>query len=182
MTILSKLTEPVKTFFKGKLRLYIEYALIAAMVALAGFSLSSWIQRRELSQKLDTTNAKVGTLSESLSQQVTINNQQEGAINQLRKLRKVDSDAIQGLQSALQSNASNNQAILNKLQQLEKNNAQAKALLDTPVPPDLACVLDGRQDCTADAPRDHAHRSPRAAGSDAAALRSSRADANTLRP
>jgi len=31
-----------------------------------------------------------------------------------------------------------------KVRQLEKTNADAKALLDTAVPPALGCVLDGR--------------------------------------
>lgn len=181
MMNLGKLSESVAGLFKGKLRLWIEYALIAVMVALAGFSLSSYLQRRELSNRLDTTNKKVGQLSTSLDQQVTINNQQEDAISALRTLRKIDSDAIQGLHTELQSHASTNKLVLSKIQQLEKNNAQAKALLDIRVPPDLGCLLDGRQDCAPD-PRNDAHRSPRAAGSAAGAVSRSDSGPNALRP
>jgi len=122
----------------------IEYLLIAAVVSLG----CAYLYGRIHSAQQDT---RIGDLANSLSkaadtiqQQVDTNKEQDKAIAKLHELRDLDSKAIEGLNADLHKVAGKDEAIRSKLAQLEKHNAQAKALLDTPVPDAVGCVLDGR--------------------------------------
>lgn len=128
----------------GHVRLAIEYALIALLVSVSGFALWQWghsqqqdKERAELASKVAAANGIIGSL-------VQDNHAQDQAIAALRELRAKDAKAITGLQ---RDNAHADRRSLSfkmKLDQLERNNARAKTLLDTAVPPDTGCVLDGR--------------------------------------
>lgn len=126
----------------GHVRLVIEYLLIAAVVSLG----CAYLYGRIHSAQQDT---RIGDLANSLSkaadtiqQQVDTNKNQDKAIAKLHELRDLDSKAIEGLNADLHKVAGKDDAIRSKLAQLEKHNAQAKALLDTPVPAAVSCVLD----------------------------------------
>lgn len=132
------------SWVKGKARLIIEYALLAAFVSLAGFTIATWVQRRELAGRVTELSQTVGGLSGSLQQQVDINHQQDQAITELRRLRGLDSQALTGLQKELADAGKKGDNLRQRIAQLEKTNEQARALLDTPVPTELGCLLDGR--------------------------------------
>jgi len=137
---------PVKWFagkLAGKARLIIEYLLIATVTTLAGFALNSWIKQHEMESTIGDLSGRLGSVSQSLTQAVQINQEQQDAINSLKNLRQTDSDNIKGLQNLVNANAVSNKEVRTKIAQLERNNAQAKALLDGDVPSSVGCVLDG---------------------------------------
>jgi aminoglycoside phosphotransferase (APT) family kinase protein len=143
MTMLTNLWKWIESKFAGKLRLIIEYLMIAALATVAGFAFNSWMKERDLEGQVGTLSTKVGGLSQSLDQAVQANRDQDDAIKALKDLRKNDSDSILGLRKLVETNATKNRQVSDKITQLEQNNAQAKALLDVAVPTAVGCVLDG---------------------------------------
>lgn len=128
----------------GHVRLAIEYVLIALLVSVSGFALWQWghsqqqdKERAELAHKVATANGIIGGL-------VQDNRAQDRAIDALRELRDKDTKAILGLQKDITHADRRSLSVKAKLDQLEMNNARAKTLLDTAVPSDVGCVLDGR--------------------------------------
>lgn len=140
MNLLSK----ALAFVGARARLWIEYALIGLVVALAGYAVSSYLQRRQLTHTVTDLSSQLGSMSTTLAQQVQANKDQDAAIGTLKNLRETDSHALQGLQARLGKYAAKDTAIRNKLAELEKTNAAAKSLLDTAVPDAVGCVLDRR--------------------------------------
>lgn len=140
----------------GKARLLLEYALIAAVVALAGFAFNSALQRKSLEKTVAGLSTSLGSVSTTLNQQVEANRQQDAAIARLKDLRELDSSALTTLQGELGSVNANNRTIKTKLAELERTNAQAKAFLDTAVPDAVGCLLDSRP-CKAADGHGHPH-------------------------
>jgi len=132
------------SWITGKARLIIEYALIAVVVSLAGFTLAIWLQRRELAQQVTKLSGTVGTLSGTVTEQADVNRQQDVALTELRRLRDVDNQALTSLHGELNKAGEKGESLRRRIAELEKNNADARALLDTPVPAELGCLLDGR--------------------------------------
>lgn len=134
-------------FLTGKARLIIEYSLIAAFVALAGWSVATWWINRDTVKGLTTQvtdlSGQLGGVSHDLAVQVQANKDQDDAIAELKRLRAIDSKALGELQGELAKADTKGDTVRRKLAELEKSNADAKALLDTAVPPALGCVLDG---------------------------------------
>ena len=175
MAILSSLW----SWVSGKARLIIEYVLLALVVALAGYAVFSAFERKQLVANVNDLSSRLGTVSNTLNEQVELNKQQDVAISEISRLRSVDSEAIQGLQRDLSDANTKDQAVRQKLAQLEKNNADARALLDTAVPAALGCLLDGRA-CTG-ADSGNAHGVPaagKATGGTSGALPASEAGAH----
>lgn len=128
----------------GHVRLLIEYALLASVVALAGAVLYGRIHAVQQDARMGDLANSLDKAATSLQQQVQVNRDQDAAIAKLNELRELDGKAITGLTQDLHAVGEGNHAIRQKLDQLEKHNAQAKALLDMAVPDALGCVLDGR--------------------------------------
>jgi len=128
----------------GHVRLAIEYVLIAVVVALGAWAL--WARTHSAQQ-----DAQIQDLAHSLrdSQQTIValgqaNLMQDRAIDGLKRIREKDALAILGLQTDVTRVDALRASAKAKLDQLEKNNARAKELLDIAVPDDIGCVLDGR--------------------------------------
>lgn len=132
------------SWVKGKARLIIEYVLLAAFVSLAGFALSTWLHSQELTKQVSTLSTTVGTLSGTVTEQATINQQQDAALGELRRLRDIDNQSLTSLHGELTKAGEKGENLRRRIAELEKNNADARALLDTPVPAELGCLLDGR--------------------------------------
>lgn len=143
-------------FFTGKVRLVIEYAMIAVILSLAGFAWYSAHERESLSKSVVNLSGQIGSLSESLNSQVDVNHAQDKAINTLTQLRVIDSDSMSALQDLLSDTTKQSAAVRINRARLEKSDAATKDILDRPVPAALACVLDQRP-CAA--PSDHPNSS-----------------------
>lgn len=141
--MLSALTNWFKTTVSGKARLIIEYVLLAVLVAVAGYSVNSYLQIKGLSKSNADLNTKVGGLNGALETVVGVNNDQQEAINRLKGLRQTDASALDGLKKELESNGTKTSKVAAKVSQLEKNNAEAKKVMDTAVPRALGCVREG---------------------------------------
>ncbi len=132
----------------GHVRLLIEYALLAAVVMLAGTVLYNRTRIAQAETRIVSLSGDLQDAASTIRAQVAANKQQDEAIAELNRLRELDSRAITGLNSDLAKVGSTGKAIRNKIAELEVRNAQAKALLDTAVPADVGCVLD-RTPCPA---------------------------------
>lgn len=147
MSLLTKASNfgPIKWLIgkaAGKARLWLEYVIIAALVAALGFALSTWLQSRQLEKNILKLSNTVGGLSGTVQQQAAINLDQSAAIQRLNELRVTDDKAIQGLRKLLGHNSRQDIAVRQKIAELEKTNADAKQILDAHVPAGLSCLLD----------------------------------------
>lgn len=132
----------ISFFTATSFRTYLDYILIAGFVAALGFSTSTWIQRVQLDKKVETLSGTVATNRQTIKLQAETNATQDQAIMALKLLRTTDATAIKGLQDHLEDTGKQDYAIRTKISQLEKSNAEAKAVLDYRVPLELSCVLD----------------------------------------
>jgi septal ring factor EnvC (AmiA/AmiB activator) len=141
----------------GHVRLIIEYALLALVVTLAGAVLYGRIHAVQQDRQISDLANHLSNAASTINEQAQANRDQDAAIAKLHELRELDGEAIAGLNRDLHQVGAKSDAIRSKLAQLEKRNAQAKALLDTPVPDAVGCVLDDRPCPTSDAHqgRDH---------------------------
>jgi hypothetical protein len=127
----------------GNVRLLIEYALIAAIVVLAVMTLSAKYHGLVLDKQVSDLQGKAQGQQNTIDGLVAYNATQDQAISQLQDLREKDTRTIQGLQGDLKSQRLSARTVSAKIDELEKNNARAKALMDVAVAPDIGCVLDG---------------------------------------
>ncbi|WP_051943780.1 MULTISPECIES: hypothetical protein [Luteibacter] len=128
---------------KDKARLIIEYVLILFIIVLGVYGTVAYFRTKALTESTLSLSEKLGRVSGTLDQQVQANADQDVAIADLARLRKIDSQALEGLHQELDKADTKGDTLRQKVRQLEKTNADAKALLDTAVPPALGCVLDG---------------------------------------
>lgn len=148
---------------KDKARLIIEYVLILFIIVLGVYGTVAYFRTKALTESTLSLSEKLGKVSGTLDQQVQANADQDVAIADLARLRKIDSQALEGLHQELDKADTKGDTLRQKVRQLEKTNADAKALLDTAVPPALGCVLDGTPcaDARGDKPNGGAAGPPR---------------------
>lgn len=126
-----------------KARLYIEYVLIALFIAACSWGISLWVQNHGMQKTINELNVTNGAQDQSLRQLSEDNLQNKAAIATLQTTRQLDHNTIQGLVDALTDvynrSAKNNERLSN----LEKHDAKAKAYLhNDPVPDSVRCLLD----------------------------------------
>ena len=131
------------SFVTDRARLIIEYALIVLIIVLGVYGTVAYFRTKSLTESTLDLSQRLGQVKGTLDQQVSANADQDKAIAELKRLRELDSKALDGLHHELESADTKGEDLRAKIRQLEKTNADAKALLDTAVPPSLGCVLDG---------------------------------------
>jgi hypothetical protein len=141
---MASLISRVGSYVTGNARLFIEYILILVIIVLGVYGTVAYFRTKALTDTTMNLSEKLGRVSGTLDQQVTANADQDKAIDELKHLREIDSKALGDLHNELDKADNKGQALRDKVRQLEKTNADAKALLDTTVPAALGCVLDGR--------------------------------------
>lgn len=123
------------SFIKAKPRLFIEYLMIGAMVFLCGVAAYLWSQN-----ELNKSNL---SLAEERLTVVEKDNAKLGeAVVFLAAQREKDTDSFKKLTSAIQDEQHNHKLLQDKLQTLEKSNADVKAYLNERIPDDLRRLLD----------------------------------------
>lgn len=132
------------SFLRDKARLIIEYGLILLVIVLGVYGTVAYFRTRALTESTLQLSERLGSVKGTLDQQVTVNADQDKAITELKRLREIDSQALDGLHIELDKADTKGDDLRAKIRQLEKTNADAKALLDTAVPPAVGCVLDDR--------------------------------------
>lgn len=121
-------------------RLVIEYAMIAAMVALAGLYVAQRIHGLQLDTQVQKLTSDAQLADGTIKVLAQANVDQDQAIASLKELRARDSRQMQSLQKDFKKTDAGTKA---KLAALEKTNAQAKSLLNAIVPDAVSCVFDG---------------------------------------
>jgi len=127
----------------GHVRLIIEYAMIAAMVVLAGLYVAQRIHGLQLDTQVQKLTGDYAMADGTIKVLARANVDQDQAIASLKELRARDSKQIQSLQKDFKKTDAASLQVKAKLAALEKTNVQAKSLLDTAVPDAVGCVLDG---------------------------------------
>lgn len=145
LSALSKLpfVGPLFGFVLDKGRLVLEYALLATVVTLAGVTFTLWVQKGQISDKLSETETRVGGLEASVTTQSL-------TINTLRDLRQKDNQALAGLMQDYRMLSQNDSAVRNRLKALEQTNEVVRKYLESPIPPELLCVLNNTCPASAD--------------------------------
>lgn len=146
MTALTKVPF-LGVFFKwaiGKGRLILEYALLAGLVVMAGLMLAMYITRAGIEQKLSESQEELRHVNTRLGLVESVNEAQETTIGTLRDLRETDGAVIASLIDSTSDLTRKDSSVRTRLAQLEKTNDKITALLDTPVDPELACLLEPR--------------------------------------
>lgn len=123
------------SFIKAKPRLFIEYLMIGAVVFLCGVAAYLWSQN-----ELNKSNL---SLAEERLTVVEKDNAKLGeAVVFLAAQREKDTDSFKKLTTAIQDEQHNHKLLQDKLQTLEKSNADVKAYLNERIPDDLRRLLD----------------------------------------
>lgn len=126
-----------------KIRLWIEYALVALVLAVAGFAVTIKVQSlqqethiSELSSALERTREQIGVVA-------SVNDAQEQVIMDLADQREVDGKAIVDLMDTYKGLAIIDKNLRGALAQLEKDNEQARSYLNGTIPESVSCLYDG---------------------------------------
>lgn len=128
---------------RSHVRLIIEYAMIAAMVALAGLYVAQRIHGLQLDTQVQKLTGDAQLADGTIKVLAQANVDQDAAIASLKELRARDSRQIQSLQKDFKKTDAASLQVKAKLAALEKTNVQAKSLLNTIVPDAVTCVFDG---------------------------------------
>jgi len=133
----------------SKLRLYVEYAIIAVLIATVGLAVT--LKMQTYRQEISITNLSTGLENAKGQIEVitSVNEAQEGVIKTLSGQRESDNKAVTQLLDTYQKLRDADQKIRSKLDTLEKTDVQAKTYFDSVIPESVACVYD---DSCADPP------------------------------
>lgn len=131
------------SYLTSKARLIVEYGLILVIIILGVYGTVAYFRTKSLTASTLDLSQRLGSVKGTLDEQVDANKDQDKAIKELKRLREIDSKALDGLHTELDKADTKGEDLRAKIRQLEKTNADAKALLDTAVPPSVGCVLDG---------------------------------------
>lgn len=137
-----KLGELAGGALKGKLRLYLEYALIAVIVALAAFTTYNYVQRLRLDTKVVSLEGKVDKANERVKEVEEVNRQQADAIETIRSIRDVDGTILAGLAKDMEALRVRDTSMTTRLATLERSNEAVRKYLNSAVPEPVGCVLD----------------------------------------
>lgn len=122
-------------FIKAKPRLFIEYLMIGAVVFLCGVAAYLWSQNELSKSNLSLAEQRLTVVEQD-------NTKLGEAVVFLASQREKDTESFKKLTSAIQDEQHNHKLLQDKLQTLEKSNADVKAYLNERIPDDLRRLLD----------------------------------------
>jgi len=133
----------------SKIRLYVEYAVLALLIGVAGLAVTLKMQtyRQEISitnlkSDFETEKVKVERANERIDLVEGVNEAQAKVIDTLGGQREKDNLAVTKLLNTYQTLRDNDQKLRDKLDDLEKTDADAKSYFDIPMPESVACLYD----------------------------------------
>ena len=126
---------PVTSVLKSKIRLWIEYLMVATIIVLAVTVSIMWLRSKVLRAEMADMDATIASLNEA-------NIAQQAAIDTITAVREVDGEILAGLVADYETIKRGDTATARRISALEKNNAEVLRYLDSAVPDELACVLD----------------------------------------
>lgn len=131
------------TLIASKARLYIEYAIVAAVIALGCTAVALYWRGKALEANAAKLTSDVSTLQANAKQAGADNAAQQQAINDLITQRAQDAFAMQALSAKFEAFAQSDAQTRSKLNDLVKNNAQVRDHRSQPLPPDLQRLFNG---------------------------------------
>ena len=115
-------------------RLYIEYALIALVIAVGTFGVWYYVEGLKLKRDLDNVSHWALEVDQANSSLVR-------SLEMTRQVSETNSEILSGLQRGLEAANANEAETNAKIHALERSNAAVRAYLDSVIPD--GCVLDG---------------------------------------
>lgn len=131
----------IYSFLYNRMRLAIEYALIGSVIAIAAAAIALWYKTHSLEDENKNLYARVVSAE-------MINGAQDQTILQLKELREVDARMLAGLIQEYDKLTKADEEARQKITLLETRHENVRSFLDTPLPAELACVLNNT--CTED--------------------------------
>lgn len=129
------------SLMKNKLRLYIEYAMIALLVVTAGITFTLWLQKQTIQKNLAETKVQLTSVESRLTTAEQVNKIQQDHIVELHNLRLTDAKVLDGLMHDYKSIKLSSTKARSKVTQLEHKNETVKTYLDKPIPSELGCMF-----------------------------------------
>lgn len=127
---------------KSGIRLWIEYIMLAALLGVIGLAVTLKMQTyrqtisiNNLSTGLEKAQGDIATLS-------SVNEAQDGIIENLSGQRATDNAAVDRLLSAYDKLRDADQKIRSKLDDLEKTDVNVQTYFSVSIPESVACVYD----------------------------------------
>lgn len=126
----------------SKIRLYVEYAVLALLIGVAGLAIT--LKMQTLRQEISINNLSTGLEKVQAENKVitSVNEAQQSVIETLGSQRETDNKAVTQLLDTYQKLRDADRNLRSKLDTLEKTDAQAKAYFDSVIPESVACVYD----------------------------------------
>lgn len=137
-----KVLEMVKGAAKGKARLWLEYALIAGLLILAGVAAFNYVTRLKLDTRVATLEGKVTTAENRVKLVEEVNEQQKQALETIQGLNSVNDTMLAGLAADMEALRVRDRSAFDRLAALEKSNEAVRKYLNTVVPAPVGCLLD----------------------------------------
>lgn len=131
----------LSTLIKGKVRLWVEYFLVAAIVALLAVAVIGYIERLQLRANVADLKTEVTSAQGRVAQVEEVNRQQQEALGRIEDLRALDGEVLTGLAGDLSSLRVRDRGVAARIAHLEKTNEAVRAFLDGRLPVG-GCVLD----------------------------------------
>lgn len=139
---MSILFSKVFSMVAPKLRLYIEYALIAVIIVLAVFVINLWLAKTVMTKQVEHLNSELVNQKQTVQLLQKSNEANIETIHELKNLRGKDAEAIQDLVTNFKSLADSNKKVDIRLKTLEQNNEAVREYLRSDIPAPLKCLLD----------------------------------------
>lgn len=146
MKILSNLASAT---VKSKVRLWIEYFLIALVLVMAGVGTWFYIKSLRMENALVTVSAELIKANDRVALVEGVNAEQAEAIKTIKSVTEISDTMLKGVARDIEAMRNDDRTVSNRIKALEKTNEAVRQYLRTAVPSDVGCVLD--QTCDPDA-------------------------------
>lgn len=118
----------------GKLRLFVEYALVAGLLAVGGWAFALYLQRGSLRKDVESQTLQISTLTR-------INVSQDQALKLIQAHRDRDNKLVERLINDLEGLGTVDKEVRRRLTDLENTDAVVHDYLADSVPPQLSCLF-----------------------------------------
>lgn len=127
----------------GRLGLWLGYIAVGIAITLGCAAVWFYHQNNELHDAVGSLKTTVSVQQDTLKQLEANNAQQDKAISDLTSMRQVDSAVVSGLLEDYKRINATTSTTKQKIQELEKRNAEVRSYLNTPLPASVRRVLNG---------------------------------------
>jgi hypothetical protein len=124
------------------MRLFIEYALIGAVITLCAVAVSLWGAKAKTELVLAKTETRLNASENRMATLESVNQFHQETIKELKDLRGKDAQALDGLLTDYKMLAQSDSKVRTRLHRLENLNEGVRNYLNLPVPVELECVLN----------------------------------------